>query len=164
MKWRTLFLAVICSVAWLQAQTEQAGKPEGVVSKPGEEKSTEERDARFKEMMTGVVLEGRWCLVEDGKLTEEKQDSYEILGVNKAGGDLWIIQARMEYGERVATVPVPVEVKWAGETPVITLDKNEQVPQLGKYSARVVLHDGTYAGTWSGGDVKGLLHGVIRKK
>lgn len=114
--------------------------------------------------MKGVVFEGRWCLIEDGELTEEKQDSYRIISARKMGDDLWIIQAEMEYGDKQVTVPVPVKVKWAGDTPVITLTENSQVPQLGRYTARVVVHNGAYAGTWSGGDKKGLLHGVIRKQ
>ena len=149
----------LLSAGALQAQT----KTTPTAARAEEEPGTQERDERFKEMMTGVTLEGRWCLVVDGELTEEKEDSYRIVSVTKAGGDLWIIQARIQYGEREVTMPVPVMVKWAGETPVITLDKNEQVPEVGKYSARVVLHEGTYAGTWSGGDKQGLLHGIIRK-
>ena len=163
MKWKILFLAAVFSTFACHAQDE----PERTAARANEkteEAPAKDRDDRFKEMMTNVILEGRWCLVEEDELTEEKEDSYRILSVMKAGGDTWIIQARIEYGDRVATVPVPVQVKWAGETPVITLDKNDQVPQLGQYSARVVLHEGTYAGTWSGGDRKGLLHGIIRKQ
>ena len=31
------------------------------------------------------------------------------------------------------------------------------------YSARVLIHEKTYAGTWSGGDHGGLMNGVITK-
>ncbi len=54
-----------------------------------------------------------------------------------------------------------MQVKWAGDTPVITLD-NVGMPGGGNsYSARVLIYDKTYAGTWSGGDHVGLLNGVI---
>jgi hypothetical protein len=54
-------------------------------------------------------------------------------------------------------------VKWAGDTAVITLDK-VTIPGLGTYSARVLVFEGTYSGTWSAGDHGGMLHGIIRKK
>ena len=31
------------------------------------------------------------------------------------------------------------------------------------YSARVLIFENTYAGTWSGGDHGGLMNGVIKK-
>ena len=58
------------------------------------------------------------------------------------------------------TVPVPVEVKWAGETPVITLDE-VTIPGLGTFSSRVVLDRGRYAGTWSHDKVGGHMFGTI---
>ena len=162
MKWRRLFFPAFFSIALLlQAQETQ---PQRSPAQPPADGDWKQKEEKFKEMMTGVVLEGRWCLVEDGKLTEEREESYRVINVMKAGGDTWVIRAQIKYGDREATVPVPVMVKWAGETPVITLDPNTQVPQLGRYSARVVLHDGTYAGTWSGGEKKGLLHGIIKKQ
>jgi hypothetical protein len=53
-----------------------------------------------------------------------------------------------------------VEVKWAGDTAVIIVDKL-QYPGGGTYSARVLFYEHTYAGTWSGGDHGGLMSGVI---
>jgi len=51
-------------------------------------------------------------------------------------------------------------VQWAGDTPVIIVDKMT-VPGGGTYSARVLIHEHTYAGTWSGGNKVGLLSGMI---
>jgi len=51
-------------------------------------------------------------------------------------------------------------VKWAGDTPVITLD-NVGIPGGNTYSARVLIYNKTYAGTWSGGEHAGLLNGII---
>ena len=45
-------------------------------------------------------------------------------------------------------------------TPVIVVDK-VPVPGGGTYSARVLIYEKTYAGTWTGGDHGGLLNGVI---
>lgn len=119
-------------------------------------------EAKFKETMAGAVFNGRWCLLRDGALGEERQEKYSIEGATKSGGDVWLIYARIQYGEKDVRVPVPVQVKWAGDTPVITLD-NVSLPGLGTYSARVLVHDKTYAGTWSAGDHGGMLHGIIEK-
>jgi hypothetical protein len=55
-----------------------------------------------------------------------------------------------------------LDVKWAANTPVITLDELT-IPVLGTFSARVVLHDNKYAGTWRHDAVGGHLFGVIEK-
>ena len=60
------------------------------------------------------------------------------------------------------TVPVPVQVKWAGNTPVITVEK-VAIPGLGTFSARVLLDGVRYAGTWSHDDKGGHLFGVIER-
>ena len=120
-------------------------------------------EAKFKELLIDCVFNGRWCLVRDSKLTEEREEKYTLQGATKSGGDVWIIYARIQYGGKDVTLPVPVQVKWAGDTPVITLDQ-VSLPGLGTYSARVLVYDKTYAGTWSGGNHAGLLHGVIQKR
>jgi hypothetical protein len=56
--------------------------------------------------------------------------------------------------------PIPVQVKWAGDTPVIIVD-NIAIPGGGSYSARLLIYEKTYAGTWSGGDHRGLMNGLI---
>ena len=123
----------------------------------------EELEKKFQDQLTNCGFIGRWSLVREGELTPEKNERYTILSARKAANELWIIQARVQYGDKDVTVPVPVYVKWAGDTPVITLT-DMAIPNLGTYSARVVVYDGKYAGTWSGGDHGGLLHGIIKKK
>jgi hypothetical protein len=123
-------------------------------------KSQEELEATFKATLTKATLTGRWCLVQDGKLTPEKEDKYTITAVNKIGGDMWLIHARIQYGKKDVTAPVPVQVKWAGDTPVIVVDKIP-IPGSGTYSARLLIYEKTYAGTWSGGDHRGLMNGLI---
>ncbi|HUR47758.1 MAG TPA: hypothetical protein VMZ27_17875 [Candidatus Saccharimonadales bacterium] len=122
--------------------------------------SQEELENIFKATLTKATLSGRWCLVQEGKLTPEKQDKYTITGVSKLGGDMWLIHARIQYGKNDVTAPVPVQVKWAGDTPVIIVDKFP-VPGGGVYSARLLIYEKTYAGTWSGGDHRGLMNGLI---
>jgi hypothetical protein len=60
------------------------------------------------------------------------------------------------------TVPIPLEIKWAGDTPVITLT-NLEIPGLGTFTSRVVIYEGRYAGTWQHGSVGGHLFGRIEK-
>lgn len=118
------------------------------------------RDDRFRRLVTNVTLSGHFTMDGDRetKLTKEE---YVITGAAKLGkGDTWVLTTRIRYGTVDVAVPVPVEVKWAGETPVITLDK-VGVPGLGTFSARVVLDEGRYAGTWSHDDVGGHLFGTI---
>ena len=74
-----------------------------------------------------------------------------------------MINARIQYGNKDVTAPIPVQVKWAGDTPVIIVD-DVGVPGSGSYSARVMIYDNTYAGTWTGGDHGGLMNGVITQQ
>ncbi|MGV3771587.1 MAG: hypothetical protein ACO1QB_01710 [Verrucomicrobiales bacterium] len=128
--------------------------------KGGAEMSAAEK--KFQETLSNCVFQGRWCLVKDGQLGEEREEKYTILRASKTSGDNWLIFARVQYGQKDVMVPIPVQVKWAGDTPVITLD-NMSIPNLGTYSARVVVHNNSYAGTWSAGDHGGMLHGLIEK-
>ena len=120
----------------------------------------EELEAAFKATLSKATLAGRWCSIKDGKLGPEKEDKYTISSVVKVGGDMWLVNARIQYGKKDFVAPIPVQVKWAGDTPVIIVDK-VGVADSGTYSARVLIYEKTYAGTWSGGDHGGLLNGVI---
>ncbi len=115
---------------------------------------------RFTKLLTGAKLTGQFTV--DGKpLNELTEESYEIKKVEKqAEGDGWIITSRIKYGKRDLTIPIPLDVKWAGDTPVMTLD-NLTIPGFGTFAARVVFHKDKYAGTWQHDDVGGHLFGRI---
>lgn len=115
---------------------------------------------QFKEALENAQFVGRWCLVAEGQLTEAKEEKYTIRSATKVQGETWLISARIQFGDRDVTLPVPVEVKWAGDTPVITVTRLG-FPGIGTYSARVLVYEDTYAGTWSGSNHQGLLNGVI---
>ena len=166
-------LATIVLALSVGAQAQEAKKTDpaaGAAAKPSEastaaggekaKPTAEELEARFKATLTKATFSGRWCGIKDGKLTPEKEDKYTITSVTKLGGDAWIIHARIQYGQIDVVAPIPVRVKWAGDTPVITLD-NIGIPGGNSYSARVLVYNKTYAGTWSGGDHAGLLNGII---
>jgi hypothetical protein len=163
-----LILAFIVAV---QAQEPGTKKPDE--KKPAAKTAVPDQatlEKEFAQSLTGVVLVGRYTIDRpNGKPDEaEKADSkpredrYTIQQVSKISGDLWLFQARVQYGERDVTVPIPLAVKWAGDTPVITLT-DAAIPGLGTYTARVMIYRGQYAGTWSGGDHGGHMWGRIEK-
>jgi len=117
-------------------------------------------EREFEKAMEGVVLEGQ--STHDGKpgLSEDK---YSIDKVVKTGDEQWTFYARIEAQGQTMTIPLPLQVKWAGDTPVITLT-NQGLPGMGSYSARVLIYRGQYAGTWSGKSSGGKVFGHIVKK
>lgn len=115
-------------------------------------------DRKFEEMMKGVTLVGRSSRLSNDKISGEEK--YVIEGVSKLGGDTWLFRSRLQYGGRDLPLPIPVTIKWAGDTPVITLT-DLSVPGMGAYTARVVLYRDQYAGTWSGKKGGGQIFGKI---
>lgn len=167
MKLQAWSLTAAASVAWVAltggpASTLVGQEPAtSAPAKAAKPKPTQaELEATFKATLTKATMSGRWCGLKDGKMGPEKEDKYTIVSVSKLGGEAWIIQARVQYGNKDFVAPIPVQVKWAGDTPVITLD-DVGFPGGSSYSARVLVYGKTYAGTWSGGDHAGLLNGVI---
>lgn len=116
----------------------------------------------FRNNLTNSRFIGKFTVAgKEDKLPSEEE--YTISSVKKLDkGDYWEITARIKYGDHDVTVPMAMEVKWAGKTPVITVDKLF-VPGLGVFDARVLLRKNQYAGTWAHGDVGGHLFGRIEK-
>lgn len=126
-----------------------------------------ETDQDRIDRLAAYLTQTRWT----GQFTitgaEEKPPApeyYEILKAEKAeNGDYWNLLARIKYGDKDATLPLPpIEIKWAGQTPVITVDR-VTVPGFGTFDARVLIRRGQYAGTWSHDNVGGHLFGKIEK-
>ena len=75
-----------------------------------------------------------------------------------------IDHVRIQYGSHDISVPLPVTIKWAGDTPVITIT-DMTIPGLGTYTARVLLYQDQYAGTWSSKDHGGQVFGrIVRQR
>ena len=148
MKRALLVLAVIVATALVFAMT-RAGTPPSEV----------ERNRAFTESMAGVTLVGNSTrLSREGVFGPEH---YYIEGINHVSGDTWLFRTRLRHSGREIPVPIPLSVKWAGDTPVITLT-DLSIPGVGTYTARVVLYREQYAGTWSGQNgVGGQLFGKI---
>ena len=112
---------------------------------------------RFQRQMTGARFVGSYTDLA-GEIHEEE---YEVKEAKKLdAGDLWLFTARIHYGDTDITLPVPLEVKWAGKTPVISLEK-VTLPGLGTFSAHVVVDDSRYAGTWQHDEQGGHLFGEL---
>ncbi|MEO8269056.1 MAG: hypothetical protein ABI557_05010 [Aureliella sp.] len=121
---------------------------------------TAELHAKFKKLLTGAKMRGQFT-VDGQPLNKVQEEAYDIEKVDKLpDGDLWALTTKIKYGDHDLTVPIAIEVKWAGSTPVITLDELT-IPGLGTFSARVLLHKDKYAGTWQHGKVGGHLFGTI---
>lgn len=115
-------------------------------------------EKQFEQMMKGAVLVGHSTL--DGRDGLSGEERYSIESVHKLAGDVWSFQARMKLEGHDVPLPIPVTVKWAGDTPVIEVT-DLGIPGMGTYTARVVLYRDRYAGTWSGKDHGGQLFGAI---
>jgi hypothetical protein len=120
----------------------------------------EELDKQFAELMSGATLVGRFTLGEQQGDKPLSEDRYTLGKVYKLKNGLWSFETRIQYGGKDVKVPLALEVKWAGSTPVITLD-NVLVPGLGTFTSRVLIYGHEYAGTWSGGDHGGHMYGKI---
>jgi hypothetical protein len=150
----TCCLLTLMTVIALAAADEPA-KPTGD-SMP----SREELIKKLETELSGAKLIGSFT-VTGNEDKSPKPEEYTIVSANKLpDGDVWLIKARIKYGDKDATVPMPLEIKWAGDTPVITLT-NLAIPGLGTFSSRVVLYEHRYAGTWQHGKVGGHLFGRI---
>lgn len=128
------------------------------------EPDREELEKQFAEKLSGATLVGHFTLGESPAAGDLKTERYRIKNVSKLAGDTWLFQTGVQYGEKKEVfVPLPLEVKWAGDTPVITLTELA-LPLLGTYTARVLIYGDQYAGTWSGGDHGGHLFGKITRE
>lgn len=118
--------------------------------------------AKFKEMIVGTKWKGRFT-VKGRDLDKLTDEAYEVSSATKLDdGEMWMLKARVKYGGSDRTYPVPIEVLWAGETPVLTMNKLT-IPGVGTFSCRVVLDEGQYAGTWQHDAVGGHLFGQFEK-
>lgn len=162
-KVRVLLAAAICLLAPHRvAHTQDA--PKEVPKSADTGKATDDQAARerkFEESMRNVSMVGFFTASDQpaGKLSE---DRYVIDKVVKDEGDNWIFHARIQYGKHDTPVRLPVPVKWAGDTPVISVTKMA-IPLMGTFNARVLIYDGHYAGTWDGAGHGGQMFGRIEK-
>ena len=116
-------------------------------------------EKRFKESITNVTLSG--LFTEDG-IAEMSEDRYVIEGATKGKDDQWKFDARIEYNKKEIKFALPAEVKWAGDTPVVTIN-NFPIRGAGTFQARILFFNGSYAGTWVGKKRGGKIFGNVIK-
>jgi hypothetical protein len=121
-----------------------------------------ERFAALEKALSRTALVGHFVVTGEEEI-ELKSERYELKSVRHVGGNQWLFSARIKYGDHDVTLPLTLPVKWAGDTPVITVDKMP-IPGLGTFTARVMIYADHYAGFWSGGDHGGHLFGVIERE
>ncbi|MFT5302043.1 MAG: hypothetical protein ACI814_002856 [Mariniblastus sp.] len=120
---------------------------------------------KLAKYLSGTKWTGQFTMAGN---EETRTEHYEIISAEKGEmGDYWNLVARIKYGGHDATIPLPpIEIKFAGGTPVITVD-NAFFPGFGNFDARVLIRKGQYAGTWAhigdGGGAGGHMFGTIEK-
>jgi len=119
-----------------------------------------ERDRALIDAVSNTTFTGSFTVVGSKQPEKLRREKYTILEVAKLQDNLFMFRARIQYGDRDVTLPMPLPVIWSGDTPVITLT-NAPIPGLGTFSARVLIHEGKYAGTWRHGKHHGHMFGDI---
>ncbi len=154
---RTLALSLILSSITVVGRAEDTAKPNAVAK--SEALTAEEQT--FATLLTGADLVGSFTV--DGQTGTPKQDRYSITKATKLKGNQWAIFARIKYNEVDITVPVGVNVDWAGQTPVLSVT-DLKIPGLGSEFGSCILFEGDrYAGTWHHGKVGGHMWGRVER-
>ena len=156
-KWLLLFLFTTGST--LSVAQETPSKEPAQTADASDAPSREQRIATY---LTGATFRGSFSVDSEG-LDNLKEEQYTISKCEKLPeDDRYRLTARIKYGQTDGEFPMDLDILWAGNTPVITMDQ-VWIPGLGTFSARVLILNGRYAGTWDHGDVGGHLFGKIEK-
>jgi hypothetical protein len=161
--WLLAAAGMLASVVWAGDQP----KPAQGAGPAADSAATLDRAAlekKFADDLSGVVFAGNYSVTVAGKETPAQMEKYTISRVSKVKDkeDSWLFVTRIQYGKTDLEVPLALQVKWAGDTPVITLT-NFTIPALGTFTARVMIYGDRYAGTWQHGKTGGHLWGTIEK-
>jgi len=117
-------------------------------------------EASFEELLDGAQLVGHFTAVGDAGESPPVPDSYSVSKISRMDDGRWLFTASMSFGDNDIAIPMPFDVEWAGDTPIITLTE-QTIEGLGTFTARVLIHDGLYAGTWKHGTFGGHMWGRI---
>lgn len=154
-------LAMILSLVGIALVSTPGLADDAAAAEPSAGVELNEQEQAFQELLSNAVLVGTFSI--DGRDGTPKPERYTISGVTKVRGDRWIVQARITYGDTDIPVPVPVQVNWAGDTPMISVT-NLTIPLVGsQFTSRVLFYGDRYAGTWQHGKVGGHMWGRIEK-
>ncbi|MBL9122701.1 MAG: hypothetical protein JNG90_03650 [Planctomycetaceae bacterium] len=159
-----LMLGLLTVAGWTSVAYSEDPQPATPAEQPAAEPelTQEELEKRFEETLSGSQMIGSFTLTGGPADQPLKEDKYTINKVKKLKNGYWLFDATIQYGGNNTRIPITLPVKWAGDTPVITVT-NVLVPGMGTFSARVLVYKDQYAGTWSGGDHGGHMIGRIVK-
>lgn len=150
-----LVLTLISGMAYSHAQ------------EPGEQTVSEQAkmEAEFSAMLKGATLKGTWAAVGPAGLGEDNKDGYQVVEAKKVKGDKWVLVSRFNYKGQQLDIPVPVDVKFAGDTAVMILN-NLPTGDGATWSARILFHEDVYAGSWWESTKKkgGILSGIVSRE
>ena len=139
-------------------------RPQTVDKSAGTDAHQAEIEAAFCSSMKGATLKGFFTMRGKHQHKGLAEDSYIIHSIDKVDGivdgNVWKMEVGIQYGTINVRVPLFVPIEWAGDTPVITIDKM-MIPGIGTYSAHVLFRGKHYAGTWDGDGYGGELFGQI---
>jgi len=155
----TLFVS---AATWAQ-ETPPASEKSGETADTNERIKQQPREQRIANYLTGAKFLGSFSVDSKG-VGDLKEEAYTISKCEKLPeADMYRLTARIKYGDTDGEFPMDLKILWAGNTPVITLDQ-VWIPGLGTFSARVLILNGRYAGTWDHDAVGGHLIGRIEKE
>jgi hypothetical protein len=132
------------------------------VSAASEDSPTPGRDkliAALEKTLTNSSLVGHYTTV--GEQETPAEERYDLGKVKHLEKDQWSIEVRIRYGEHDTQVPIVVPIRWAKDTPIISVD-DLAIPALGTYTARVMVYRDHYAGFWTGHGHGGHLYGLVK--
>jgi len=158
MKWFCA-VALVCSLALPSAKADEKTPV-----------AMDEKEQAFADLMKDAVLVGNFTVNRPGREGDsasppwkETPERYGIKGIQKVSDHNWLVHSQIKYGKLDVTVPVPVQVHFANDTPVLSVT-DLTIPLVGsEFTARVMFFDNQYAGTWRHGKVGGLMYGRLEK-
>jgi hypothetical protein len=130
-----------------------------------------EKEQAFADLMKDAVLVGNFTVNREMKegdtpkegARQQSPERYGIKSIEKRNDSEWLVNSQIKYGKLDVTVPVPVQVHFANDTPVLSVT-DLSIPLVGsEFTARVMFFDNQYAGTWRHGKVGGLMYGRVEK-
>lgn len=162
---------VMSSVALAQSPEVQGQQADATVAEDAEKK---ELRSKLAKALTGSKWTGQFTIA--GRDAPPTPETYEIVSASHEGDDNWLLLAKMSGGgegpdeakeedgskKESMAIPIPLQILWAGRTPVITVDRLT-IPGMGTFDARVLMRQGSYAGTWKHGAKGGHLFGTYTK-
>ncbi|TWT74006.1 hypothetical protein [Allorhodopirellula solitaria] len=156
-----LLLAVFaCGPALAQPPGESTPPESSEAADRSERDKQDARGKRISRYLTGATFTGAFTMGQQEDVAP-KEESYTITSCEPlAEKNRYRLKVKIRYGDVDGEFPMDLDILWAGRTPVITLDAIA-IPGLGTFSARVLVHQGRYAGTWQHGEKGGHLFGKV---